>query len=96
LLVKQPGNQDVHRYILIAANASTDLVVAYTPAGGDIRLDSAALASGLVGTWCNPRTGERRTATPSNAGNQPVYTTPDNEDWLLVLQSSRLQSPQGG
>lgn len=86
LLVDQPGTQDVRRHITVAANPTNDLVVIYTPAGGEIRLDSAQIGEGLAGRWCNPRSGEHQTATPATSETDVTYTTPDDEDWLLILQ----------
>lgn len=91
LLLDQPGDEDVHRHILIATNDDHSLVVAYTPAGGEIRLDSTQLSQEFEGTWHNPRTGERQTAAPNIAGSSAIFATPDPEDWLLILES-----PQSG
>jgi len=85
LLNEQPSTQDVHHHIMVAANAANTLIVAYTPAGGEIHFDAAQVGNALTGTWCNPRTGERQVATANNA----TYITPDNEDWLLILQASQ-------
>jgi hypothetical protein len=88
LLKVQPGMHDVHRYILVSASARGDLVVGYTPAGGELRLDTSHLVDELVATWCNPRTGERTPATAVTAPNIAGYTTPDEQDWLLILHTS--------
>ena len=91
LLLAQPGTQDVHQTILVAANPARDLVVAYTPAGGEIRLDATTLSPELNGEWLDPRTGARQTAIGKISGGGSVYTapqnTPDDNDWLLLLQS---------
>jgi hypothetical protein len=86
LLVEQPGAHNVRRYILAASNPTKDLIVIYTPAGGEIQLDPAQVDRELVGSWCNPRSGERKAATPTNTAGFVRYAMPDDEDWLLILQ----------
>ena len=87
ILRDQPGMHNVHRYILASASESRDLVVCYTPVGGELRLDTARLADGLVATWCNPRTGERTPATAITAPGIVGYDTPDDQDRLLILHT---------
>ncbi len=89
LLLAQPGMQDIHRHIMVAADDARTLVVAYTPFGGDIRIDASQLAPGLAATWYNPRTGAQQPASAArHAGdNSYTFTTPDAEDWLLILQT---------
>ena len=88
LLAEQPGTQDVRRTILVAANAASNLIVAYTPEGGTLHLTN--IASGLIATWCNPRTGERQAATAPSAGSDATYVAPDHQDWLLFLHSPQV------
>jgi hypothetical protein len=88
LLLEQPGQQDVHNTILVSATPGAEIVVAYTPAGREIRLDVAQLRDELGGEWCNPRTGQRQQATPIRNGDSATYTAPDADDWLLILQSA--------
>lgn len=87
LLRDQPGAHDVRRYILAAADETGTLAVAYTPVGAEVRINTDRLTAELTGTWCNPRTGERLPATPTTAPGIAGYATPDDEDWLLILQT---------
>ena len=86
LLLDQPGKEDIHRHILVASNKERSLVVAYAPAGGEIRLDPSVAA--LSGEWCNPRTGERQPVTSTHV-DTATYNAPTREDWLLILLRSR-------
>lgn len=86
LLLNQPGREDVHKHILVSADDPNDLVVAYTPAGGDIDLDAAIISDSHRATWFNPRTGERQQGEAKIKGNTRTFSTPDGEDWLLILQ----------
>jgi hypothetical protein len=92
LLLDQPGIVDVHRHIMVAANPSRDLIVAYTPAGGEIRFDSAQVADGLKARWFDPRTGTSQVTGGTHVGNAFVFSAPTDEetdqDWLLILESS--------
>jgi hypothetical protein len=88
LLKEQPGEQDVHRYVLVSASDRGDLVVAYMPMGGTIRLDATQVKEELTGSWCNPRTGARQAAIALDPSGVATFTAPDNEDWLLILQNS--------
>lgn len=86
LLLNQPGTEDVHHHISVAADDTKRLVVAYAPMGDEIRLDGAKLGQGHTGQWANPRTGERQKATPLQSAGTVSYQPPDNEDWLLLLR----------
>jgi hypothetical protein len=92
LLAHQPGREDVRRHIMAAASATQDLAVVYTPAGGEISIDSSALVEGLQGLWCNPRSGARQEAMPVTVDGILAYATPDHEDWLLILRPSPVRS----
>ncbi len=83
LLRDQPSQQDPERFVAVAASATCDLVVAYLPAGGSIRLEPRKIAS-LQARWYNPRSGEwgGKAPVPSSA----LLEAPDQEDWVLVLQ----------
>ncbi len=78
LLAEQPGLDDPTRFIAVAASPERDLVVAYTPAGGTIRLASEALPARV--RWFDPRDASWRDAAASDQG----FVAPDEQDWLLV------------
>lgn len=79
LLLNQPGEEDPRNWIAVAATAERDLLVAYTPAGGDVALDAQQLPPETV--WRNPRDGSGAAAV----GEDGRFTAPDGNDWLLVL-----------
>jgi len=81
VLVDPPNDPAEH----VAAARSTEgnRAVVYLPDGGTIRLNEEMMDRGLEGQWMNPRTGDRRAA----AASAPyTYTTPDDRDWVLLLQ----------
>ena len=86
LLLDQPGNTDVRKTILVSASDARDLIVAYTPAGGEIRLNAAPIPAGLKGTWHDPRTGAQHSASSTTSGSVSTYIAPDDDDWLLIIQ----------
>ncbi|MBL7153768.1 MAG: hypothetical protein ISS79_08620, partial [Phycisphaerae bacterium] len=47
------------------------------------RIKQAELDKGLSARWYNPRDGKRMDAGKTNGG---TFTTPDAEDWVLLLQ----------
>lgn len=73
LLATQPGDADAANFIAVAQTDDGKCVVAYTPVGGKVDLDT----TGYVVRWFDPRTGKWSDATDTQ--------TPDDQDWLLVL-----------
>ena len=78
LLAEQPGDEDATRFVAVAASAESDLVVAYTPAGGTLRMDMQRLPARR--RWWNPREGGAQEATVTATG----IRAPSEEDWVLV------------
>lgn len=78
LLAEQPGDEDATRFVAVAASAESDLVVAYTPAGGTLRMDMQRLPARR--RWWNPREGGVQEATVTATG----IRAPSEEDWVLV------------
>jgi hypothetical protein len=87
LLLEQPGAEDVHKHILVSANDVRSLIVAYTPAGEAIHMSLSAIRDDYTATWFSPRSGERRNAVGESTGSGLRFSAPDDEDWLLILQS---------
>lgn len=85
LLVEQPGEDDIHKHILISMSAAKDLVVAYTPESEAVKVKMEGLSSDLRAVWYNPRTGDPEAAEAIDADGVRVYETPDEGDWLLVM-----------
>ena len=85
LLVEQPGEADVRAHILISKAEDGDLVAAYAPKGGAVKIKMADLRKRLQAVWYNPRTGEPEAAEAVEVDGVRVYTAPDAEDWLLVM-----------
>jgi hypothetical protein len=58
----------------------------YLPEGGSVGIDTAALANNPPQvTWFNPRTGGSQAGEASTGGS---YTAPDEDDWVLVLDTA--------
>jgi hypothetical protein len=81
LLVNQPGEADVKRFVTASQSESGDLAVIYIPGDREITLKLDRLKNSIAGQWFNPRTGQRTPASHSNG----TFTTPDEGDWLLQL-----------
>jgi hypothetical protein len=92
LLVEQPGVANVSHFIVVAATAERDLLVAYTPAAAAIALKSDVVTA-RVAAWFNPRTGERRAAEGAAERGVTRFTAPDAEDWVLVVSTKALAEP---
>ncbi len=58
----------------------------YLPEGGTVGVDTSQLAGTTFEvTWFNPRTGE---SEPGD-GTGDSFTAPDDEDWVLVLDTAQ-------
>lgn len=78
LLANQPGEADPRDTIAVAATDGRDLVVAYTPGGGEIALVGGELPGRA--TWRDPRDAG---SVPAQAEGG-VFRAPDERDWVLV------------
>ena len=83
-LVTQPGVSAAREFITVAASDSGDLLVAYTPAGRAIALQSTAVPRGPA-AWFDPRTGRRTTASAARADKVVTFSPPSDADWVLVI-----------
>jgi hypothetical protein len=82
LLATQPGKDDPRLTVIASRGDGGRLGLVYIPRGSKARLNLGSPAS-VQATWIDPPSGARQAATVSNDG--PV-TTPDGEDWLLLLE----------
>lgn len=83
----EPGSQ------AIAARASDgSTVIAYLPAGRNVTVNMTRIGGASANAWWfNPRTGAAASAGAGlpTTGNR-VFTAPDTEDWVLVLDDASL------
>lgn len=86
LLTEQPGDDDPAQFIAAAKTADGRLAVVYIPKGGAVCLDTSSLQHPAVQRWFNPRTGEW-TASGPVAATTCTLTSPEDEDWVLCIQS---------
>lgn len=86
LLAKQPGDADVHKYVLASRSPSGDLAILYAPEGGTIVLNASALPGETEATWVDPRDGSRHSATSHTDSENITFETPSASDWLLQLK----------
>jgi hypothetical protein len=76
-----------------ARSADGRLAVLYLPAGGWAVLAGGRLAPGLVATWVDPQSGERRDGGTPDAAGESRLEAPDGRDWLLVLRPPPVPPP---
>lgn len=84
ILIHQPGNQDMNRWIAAAYSKQDNQWLIYTPVAQTIALDDLRVLSHDA-TWFNPRTGARTAAQSDVAGAMRRFTPPDEGDWLLLI-----------
>jgi hypothetical protein len=85
----QPGDQTPRRYIAAGFSEAKDLGLVYVPEDRTLDLVLDRLPQSPTVSWLNPRTGEKRTAVASLAGNSCQFPTPDPGDWLLVVTTGK-------
>lgn len=88
LLVEQPGETDVYRWVAVARTQAGDTLLAYAPPGSSVKLKAAELKEIGSARWYSPRTAE---LVDGSIGQGPVLTfdPPSNQDWVLVLRRER-------
>ncbi len=85
-VVARDDNVEVERFIATAATPGTETVVRYVPVGGEIPLRAQRLPGAMAATWFDPRDGARQEAGAVDETNATL-TTPDERDWVLVLET---------
>ena len=88
LLAQQPGDADVHQYVLASRSQNGDLAVVYTPIGGSIVLNAAALPANASAVWVDPRGNGQQTAPSKAEGDHMIFETPSAQDWILCIHTS--------
>ncbi|MEN6546927.1 MAG: DUF4038 domain-containing protein [Armatimonadia bacterium] len=86
LLATQPGDEDPNRHVMAAATTDGTVAVIYTPVGGELSLVLKGLTLPLQAQWFSPRNGDYTAAGQVTSPNARM-TTPDHEDWVLLLNT---------
>jgi hypothetical protein len=89
VLLEQPGDDDLAKYVAASSSADGDLVVVYTPTEVRLKINVTKLPAPLLATWVNPRTGERSDVLAVLRGSALECPAPDAGDWLLVLRAKK-------
>lgn len=84
VLVNQPGKDDVKKFISVAKSEEGDLLVVYSPEGGEITLKTDELKKNAKARWFHPRTGGWLNA--GNVKESPqTWKAVDLNDWVLCI-----------
>ncbi len=87
------GPEDCDHAVRTIADDSSFMLI-YTPVGRTMEVDMSRFGGQVTTQWMNARTGEYTIiGTFSNTGLQS-FTTPNSEDWVLVLDSAGIAPPQ--
>ncbi|MEM2130072.1 MAG: DUF4038 domain-containing protein [Candidatus Bathyarchaeia archaeon] len=84
-VVDQSFNYEFGKKPLAMSTSNKDTVIVYFPAGGVANL---VLPKGVAyeAKWFNPRTGKMKPVLTKNAVYTSKVETPDEKDWVLVLE----------
>lgn len=69
------------------------LYLVYLQTGGSVDVDLTAATGELGVNWLNPRTGQLTNAGTVAGGGARSFSAPDNNDWLLQVESIDVQPP---
>lgn len=89
LIVTQPGNTDLSRFIAAAESELKDLSLIYVPEDRVIEITLEGLPPSPKITWLNPRTGLTSPAVAVLGATSCQFPTPDAGDWLLMMKSGK-------
>jgi hypothetical protein len=63
---------------------------AYLPNGGQIEIDLTGTSSFFDGIWFDPADGTTQNIGSIQGGMERIFTAPDNQDWVLLLDLSPM------
>ncbi len=92
LLVEQPGEKDVRRWVAAASTPSGDRIVLYTPIAQPIRLQRTRVNRIVRADWTDPRTGQRH---PLQVGAELELRPGADEDALVLIECESSAGVQG-
>jgi len=81
--LSSPGGDDAMPLICGLGSPEKDLAVLYFAAGGQARIEPAALDKEVKAQWYNPRDGKWMDTDNAQAG---TFAAPDENDWVLLLR----------
>jgi len=85
LLLKQPGSENVRRFVAAARTVEGDYAVVYLPVGCNICIKTELLKRPCNAFWFNPRTG-KYVGAGEVKGEIQLFTALDDTDWLLCIK----------
>lgn len=88
LLVEQPGERDLSRFMAVAKSEDNAWLLVYMPVGGEVKLRTEGLKPPLAARWFNPRTGAWSLGK-AVSGDSLTLSPPDTNDWVLWLGPSK-------
>ncbi len=78
------------RETIVAHNSEGSLVVAYTPYGDPLTVETSKVPEHADYHWFNPRTGDRIPFAPEISGSTTIFDPPfapaRGNDWVLLIQ----------
>ncbi len=83
ILAAQPSSDDPARFVAAARSEDGSVAVLYLPVGGEITLAPGVAAEKTHAQWFDPRTGQRKEASPTDSNR---FAAPDTQDWVLLLR----------
>ncbi len=84
LLLAQPGQDDVYRWVVAAVAADGSCAAIYTPVRQQLPLNTALLADGVRMRWVNPSTGGKG-KWDELPRPKATLTPPGDGDWLVLF-----------
>jgi hypothetical protein len=80
-----------------ARTSSRSTVIAYIPTARPVTIDMSAVSGTLANAWWyNPRNGAATFMGAFSTGGPYVFTPPDANDWILVIDDASLELPPPG
>lgn len=84
-LAEQPGDQTFNHFISVVSNHDESLIMAYVPVQSEIKLYNP-LRYEYQAQWFDPIKGSKEAAEISNQGGVITSTSPQKQDYVLILQ----------
>ena len=90
IIIEGDGKYASNDFAVAGIDEKENFIIVYIPSGRSVKINPANIkGKKLKASWFDPRTGISTAIGNYKNGNVLAFTTPDRQDWVLVIDSSK-------